>query len=54
VEDGDGDLKLYSLLQLTNVHQINLFTLAEHNTCWDLLPMASHLPQKMKGWWENS
>jgi len=52
--DGDGALKLHALLQFTHTFQVDVFVVAELNTCWDLLPPDQRLPSYTKGWWENS
>jgi len=52
--EGDGTLKLQLLLQFMTTFQVDIFTVAELNTCWDLLPPDQRLPNRMKGWWENS
>jgi len=52
--EGNGDLKLHSLLQFIETYQVDAFVFAEHNTCWDLLLPNEQLPIQTKGWWENS
>jgi len=52
--DGDGAIKLHTLLQFTTTFQVDMFAAAELNTCWDLLPPNQQLPSLTKGWWENS
>jgi len=42
--EGDGLLKLHTLLQFTNTFQINMFAAAKLNMCWDLLPPDLRLP----------
>jgi len=54
LSDGDGLLKLHALLQFTINFQVDVFTAAELNTCWDLLPPDQRLASLTKGWWENS
>jgi len=34
----DSDLKLTILQQFIQHHNINVFSFAEHNKCWDLVP----------------
>jgi len=50
----DSDLKLTILQQFIQHHNINVFSFAEHNKCWDLVPKKLQLPERTKGWWENA
>jgi len=47
------DLKLTVLWHFTQQFQINVFSFAEHNICWDLLPKQQQLAERTQGWWEN-
>jgi len=48
--EGEGSLKLQVLLQFTTTFQVEIFAVAELNTCWDLLSPDQRLPSHMKGW----
>ena len=53
-EEGEGAIKLQTLLSFVNQYQMDIFVFTKHNTCWDLLPPAKQLPELTHGWWENS
>jgi len=50
----DGDLKLTVLQHFTQQFQIDVFTFAKHNICWDLIPKQQQLAERTCGWWENA
>jgi len=50
----NSDLKLMILQQFIQQHNIDIFSFAEHNKCWDLVPKNLQLLECTKGWWENA
>jgi len=50
----NSNLKLTILQQFIQHHNIDVFSFAEHNQCWDLVPKNLQLPECTKGWWENA
>jgi len=50
----DSDLKLTILQQFIQHNNINVFSFAEHNKCWDVVPKNLQLQERTKGWWENA
>jgi len=50
----DSDLKLTILQQFIQHHNIDVFSFAEHNKCWDVVPKNLQLQARTKGWWENA
>jgi len=50
----DSDLKLTILQQFIQHHNIDVFSFAEHNKCWDVVPKNLQLTEHTKGWWENA
>ncbi len=50
----DSNLKLTILQQFIQHHNIDVFSFAEHNKCWDIVPKNLQLQERTKGWWENA
>ncbi len=53
LDEGDGAIKLQTLLSFVNQYQMDIFAFTEHNMCWDLLPSTKQLLELTCGWWEN-
>jgi len=47
-------LKLMELRSFTQQQEIDIFTFAEHNICWDLIPKNLQLADRTHGWWESA
>jgi len=54
IPTADDDLKLTVLRHFTQQHQIDVFSFAEHNVCWDVIPKQKQLAERTRGWWENA
>jgi len=49
-----GNLIRTVLQHFTQQHNIDIFSFAKHNICWDLVSKQNQVAEHTKGWWENA
>jgi len=50
----NSNLKLTVLKQFICQHNIDIFNVAKHNKCGDVVPKNLQFHEQTKGWWENT